>query len=147
MKKRIWVLALFFLHCAYSGKLLGHCQMPCGIYGDQIRYDLMLENAHTISKAIHESVSHEADTSAQDFNQKVRWIITKEKHAEDIMKIISEYFLAQRIKPDAKNYQEILIASHQVLIASMKTKQSVLKDDLQTLNDALTHFWKVYNMK
>ena len=29
-----------------------HCQVPCGIYGDQLRFEQMLEDTKTIAKAI-----------------------------------------------------------------------------------------------
>ena len=33
---------------------LAHCQIPCGIYGDKLRIDLMMEDAATIEKyALH----------------------------------------------------------------------------------------------
>ena len=47
-----------------------HCQVPCGIYGDQLRFEQMLEDEHTISKAqiqINELSSGEVD--AQAINQ------------------------------------------------------------------------------
>ena len=35
----------------FASLAFAHCQVPCGIYGDQLRFDQMLEDQKTISKA------------------------------------------------------------------------------------------------
>ena len=72
-----------------------HCQVPCGIYGDQLRFEQMLEDEHTISKVqlqINELAGGEVD--AQAVNQMGRWVTTKEDHATNIQNTISAYFLS-----------------------------------------------------
>ena len=64
-------------------------------------------------------------SSAQDSNQLIRWINTKEEHANNIQKILTEYFLVQRIKPSNKKYIDQISTIHQVLILAMKCKQTV----------------------
>ena len=61
----------------------------------------------------------------QSINQRVRWIMNKEKHAQNIIDTISDYFLTQRVKPDQENYQERLVKHHTVIVLAMKTKQNV----------------------
>lgn len=50
--------------------------------------------------------------------------MNKEKHAQNIISIISDYFLTQRVKPVQKDYTERLIKHHAVIIAAMKAKQN-----------------------
>ncbi len=64
-------------------------------------------------------------------NQIVRWVQNKEKHADDTARIITYYFMAQRLKPVAKDagpahkaYIRKLILLHEMLVGCMKAKQT-----------------------
>ena len=77
----------------------------------------------------------------QSQNQRVRWIMNKEKHAQNIISSICDYFLTQRVKPNQKDYAERLLKHHAVIIAAMKTKQNAdmkytkaLKDSIEALS-------------
>ena len=35
--------------CAFTSLAMAHCQVSCGIYGDQLRFEQMLEDQHTIA--------------------------------------------------------------------------------------------------
>ena len=53
----------------FIAQVFGHCQVPCGVYTDQLRFEQMLEDQKTIEKAsklIHEL---SAKTDAQSHNQ------------------------------------------------------------------------------
>lgn len=67
--------------------------------------------------------------SAQDITQAMRWVMTKEDHAEKIMRLTADYLLAQRVKPSAfsskAEYAEALVLHHALLMAAMKAKQTV----------------------
>ena len=39
------------------------------------------------------------DLDTTNLNQTIRWTLAKENHANDILHILSDYFLTQRIKP------------------------------------------------
>ncbi|HSG67705.1 MAG TPA: superoxide dismutase [Ni], partial [Bacteroidales bacterium] len=61
----------------------------------------------------------------------VRWINTKEHHANLIQEITEQYFMTQRIKPvdpaDKEAYDKYIsqiTLLHEMLILSMKSKQS-----------------------
>ena len=84
-----------------------HCQVPCGIYTDQLRFEQMLEDTKTIAKSITsvETIAQamkNGEHSPTNFNQMTRWINTKEDHASKIQKTIADYFLTQRIKESNK---------------------------------------------
>lgn len=122
-----------------------HCQVPCGIYGDQLRFQQMLEDEHTISKAqisINELSGSSID--AQGHNQLARWVVTKEDHAQRIQTTIAEYFLAQRIKPDADNYAKTLMAAHKVIINAMKCKQSADPATAKALETSILDLYRAY---
>ena len=84
----------------------------------------MLEDVTTIEKSIQLIATLSGKTDAQSQNQLVRWIMNKEKHAQNIISTISDYFLTQRVKPDQKDYAERLAKHHAVIVAAMKTKQN-----------------------
>jgi nickel superoxide dismutase len=110
-----------------------HCQIPCGIYDDFARIESMLEDVETIQKSIQLIVELAEKNDAQSKNQLVRWVMNKEKHAQNIIDAISDYFLTQRVKPDQDDYAERLIKHHTVIVAAMKTKQHVDMENVDAL--------------
>jgi nickel superoxide dismutase len=101
-----------------------HCQIPCGIYDDYARVQSMLEDAATIEKSAKLIAELAGKSDAQSRNQLVRWVMNKEKHAQNIISTISDYYLTQRVKPSQKDYTERLIKHHTVIVAAMKAKQN-----------------------
>lgn len=127
---------------------MAHCQVPCGIYGDQLRFEQMLEDEHTISKAqIQINEIADGEMSAQSINQGVRWVTTKEDHATKIQNTIADYFLAQRIKPGSEGYSKKLMAAHAVIIAAMKCKQSSDPETAKVLEKAIFDLYRAYEGK
>jgi nickel superoxide dismutase len=121
-----------------------HCQVPCGIFDDHARVLAMREDAATITKAITEMSALAAKTDVQSRNQLVRWVMTKEQHAEKIIRSIADYFLAQKIVPagaaDKKSYPayvEKLTRHHAVMVSAMKCKQSAGMEPVKALGRAL----------
>ena len=124
--------------------LFGHCQIPCGIYSDAMQIIQIKEDLRTIEKSITMIKKLSEKSDALSINQNSRWITSKEKHAQNIQDIISQYFLTQRIKPSSKNYENELITLHQLLISVMKCKQSVEKNNLLRSNQLLKDFSEFY---
>ncbi len=107
-----------------------HCQVPCGIYGDHLRIELLKEHAATIEKAMGEIERLGAEGS-KNFNQIVRWVTTKDEHAQAIQDQLGDYWLAQRIKAPVQGgaagmekYTTQLVAAHGMITAAMKCKQT-----------------------
>lgn len=129
-----------------------HCEVPCGIYADQMRFEMMLEDTATIAKAIT-SVGDfteglgETPPSAKDVNQMSRWVMTKENHATSIQNTVAQYFLTQRIKPDNKEYTNQLITAHKVMVAAMKCKQDANPATAETLKKAIHDLYRAYEGK
>ena len=129
-----------------------HCEVPCGIYADQMRFEQMLEDTATIAKAIaqiNEMASGMADSppNGKTINQVSRWVTTKENHATNTQHIIAQYFLTQRIKPDHKDYVGQLSTSHKVLVAAMKCKQDANPATAEALKKAIHDLYRAYEGK
>ena len=139
--------ALTTLFCLTASTALAHCQVPCGIYGDQLRFEQMLEDGQTIAKAQTQLGELADDPSVQDINQIARWVMTKEQHAQQIQDTIAAYFMAQRIKPDAANYDQSLKAAHKVMVAAMKCKQSADPATAKALKEAVLDLYRAYEGK
>ena len=125
----------------------GHCQVPCGVYTDQLRFDQMLEDQSTIEKASKLITELSGKSDAQSKQQLARWVATKESHASKIQKIIAEYFLTQRIKSSAKNYEKQLKGAHAVMVAAMKCKQNLDAETSKNLKSSILNFHKAYEGK
>ena len=105
---------------------VAHCQVPCGIYDDALRIVQIKEDFKTIRKAMDQINQLSIKTNPLSSNQLNRWVMTKEQHATNIQKTVSEYFLTQRIKIDkSQKYIDKTTTLHQVLVAAMKCKQTV----------------------
>jgi nickel superoxide dismutase len=126
-----------------AGQVRAHCEIPCGIYDDQLRADLIEEHATTIEKSMKKIVEL-GKQNPVNYNQLARWVSNKEKHASEVQHIVSQYFMTQRIKPDAKKYSEKLTVLHKMLISAMKCKQSTDLDQVKTLRSLLKDFEILY---
>ena len=146
----ITILAAAALLAVHQVETQAHCQVPCGIYDDAARIQHLREDATTIAKAIANINELAGRQDAHSLNQAVRWVATKEEHASDIIRTVSEYFLAQKVKPVAPGsdghdeYLKKLADHHAVMVAAMKTKQSADPATVATLNKAIdklaTHY-------
>jgi len=149
-KKKI-ILGVVLLSAIGIGSLAySHCQIPCGIYNDQLRFDMIAEHIATIEK----SMKQITELSGQDkpnMNQIVRWVQNKDHHADELSEIVTYYFMAQRVKlpaeGDKNDYNEYikkLTLLHQMLIYSMQSKQTTDLDNVNKLKSLLDEFHKVY---
>ncbi len=139
------VSAVLLGSLAYS-----HCQIPCGIYDDEARFNEMAEHITTIEKSMKEIVTLSAD-SKPNMNQVVRWVNNKDLHADELSEIVTYYFMAQRIKlppeGDTKAYNAYvakLALLHKMLVYSMKAKQTTDLTNVEELRTALDQFHKAY---
>jgi nickel superoxide dismutase len=130
-----------------------HCQVPCGIYGDQMRFEGMLEDTKTIAKAIAsigeftDGIAGGGGLNPKAINQNVRWVTTKEDHATNIQNVMGQYFFAQRIKGDHKDYQGQLATAHRIIVAAMKCKQDADPATADALKSAILEFYEAYEGK
>ena len=145
--KKIYLISSVLLSLLFANISFGHCQVPCGVYTDDLRFMQMLEDQTTIEKSskLILELAHEDD--GQSKNQLARWVSTKESHASKVQKIIAEYFLTQRIKSSASNYEALLKGAHSVMVAAMKCKQSTEASAATDLKTSILAFQKIYESK
>ena len=141
----IFVPVAILASMAYS-----HCQVPCGIYGDQMRFDMIAEHITTIEKSM-KLVTELSSRDKSNMNQIVRWVQNKDKHADEISHIITYYFMAQRVKlppeGDVEAYHEYvrkLASLHEMLVYAMKTKQTTDLANVEKLRSSLRKFQDAY---
>ena len=120
-----------------------HCEIPCGIYDDALRVKQIAEHAGTIEKSMKQIIELSKGNPV-NYNQLVRWVTNKEAHANEIQHIVSQYFMTQRIKPDAKQYAEKLALLHEMLISAMKCKQTTEVENVNKLRSLLKAFEGLY---
>jgi len=129
-----------------------HCQVPCGIYTDQLRFESMLEDTKTIAKAIDQinelaTAFGQGQMDGNGINQVSRWVSTKEDHATQIQDVMAAYFFAQRIKSDHADYTGQLASAHRVIVAAMKCKQAADPATAEALKSSILEFYKAYEGK
>jgi len=127
-----------------------HCQIPCGIYDDELRVQLIEEHITTVEKSMNQIISLGKE-SPVNHNQLVRWIDNKETHAQEIQDIATAYFMIQRIKVPASHegeawdtYVERLSLLHQIQVAAMKAKQTTDLGHVSKLRSLVKAFRTAY---
>ncbi len=148
--KYIFSLIIFLF---FSAVQFGHCQIPCGIYDDERVFSELYEHVETIHKAVDVlsvSPNLEDPLAMQQF---VRWVTNKDDHASKIQSIMTDYFLSQRlsgaIKTNTfnKTYHNKLKSIHLIIFNSMKAKQTVSLDVVESLNQSIKSFESLYFQK
>ncbi|OHB59975.1 MAG: superoxide dismutase [Planctomycetes bacterium RBG_13_46_10] len=129
---------------------LSHCEIPCGIYDDPMRLNMLAEHITTIEKSIKE-IQHLSSEGDKNYNQLVRWIVNKENHADYFSEIVTQYFMTQRIIPaeenDQKAYKEYvnkITLLHKMLVYAMKCKQTTDLQNVEQLKNLLAQFRAAY---
>jgi nickel superoxide dismutase len=145
-----WILLAVSLVMASGSAALAHCQIPCGIYDDALRFTQMREHVTTIEKSMNQ-INSLGGEKAKDYNQIVRWVMNKEKHSDDLAEIVTYYFMAQRIKMPTEQDDEVtkkyvgqLTLLHGMLIQTMKTKQTTDLAHIKQLNELIDKFEEAY---
>ncbi|MFH2035992.1 MAG: superoxide dismutase [Ni] [Candidatus Zixiibacteriota bacterium] len=149
------ILLTFFL-IAIPTLAYSHCEIPCGIYDDQLRYNLLKEHITTIEKSMNSinqlSKGHEDGNGEdhEDYNQIVRWVMNKEDHVDKFVEIVTQYFLTQRIKPVASDdpgfskYQMHLQLYHEMMVYAMKCRQTTDTTNTDKLKELVDKSEKLY---
>ena len=138
------VLVIISLVFAISDSAYAHCQIPCGIYDDHARVKQMLEDSATIMKATKLIADLSGKTDAQSQNQLIRWVTNKEKHAQNVISTICDYFLTQRVKSSQQDYTERLKKHHAVIVAAMKAKQNAGEEQALALQKSIEDLLQYY---
>ncbi|MBN2143369.1 MAG: superoxide dismutase [Candidatus Aureabacteria bacterium] len=141
-----WLLGTLFL---FTLTAHSHCQIPCGIYNDEARFAMLNEHVATIEKSINEILRLSSEDQ-KNFNQIVRWIDNKDEHANKITDIACDYFLAQRLPLEPEkdgSYSKKLTLLHQMIVYSMKLKQTTDLDFVKKIKQTIADFHDAYFIK
>ena len=152
MYTRTVALGIAFVSVALTTGVYAHCEIPCGIYGDEARFAAIQENITTIEKSM--ARIGELSGDLKNINQLTRWVNNKEHHADDIRHIVTQYFMTQRIKlPDESDagavaaYETKLVLLHKMMVYAMKCKQTTDLSNAKKLHDLTHEFQKVNSAK
>ena len=146
--KQILFVALFTI-ILLPKVALSHCEIPCGIYDDELRFSLLAEDITTIEKSMNQITTLSAEGD-KNYNQLVRWITNKEEHATKFMDIVTQYFMTQRVAvvaPGADGYDAYIkkvTLLHSMLRSAMKCKQTVDLENTKALSKSLAEFKELY---
>jgi len=150
MKAVIILFLSFLISFSSTPTASSHCELPCGIYGDQTRFATLEEDITTVEKSMT-MIAELSRAGEKNYNQLVRWVTNKEHHAGLIQECVSQYFMTQRLKPaDAANpaeqnkYLKELTLLHEMLIYAMKAKQTTDRAHVEKLRSLLQAFKTSY---
>jgi nickel superoxide dismutase len=111
---------------------------------------MIQEHILTIEKSMKQ-ITELSKKPNENYNQIVRWVLNKEKHADELVHTVTQYFLAQRIKPvdedDSKPFRDYLFKVsnlHKMIVYAMKAKQTTDQANVDKLRSLLQDFRKVY---
>lgn len=130
MFKKIVSTSLLWGVCAHFS-LFAHCQMPCGIYHDEMVYDQIDQYVETMVKGISVLQDNKFST-VQDRNVFVRWVMEKDTASDQVADVLTEYFLQQKIKPGDPDTAKRVLSCHKLLFLLVQIKQNA---DLKIVND------------
>ena len=152
MKTKVFLLSSLLVAMFFMSRqdAYGHCEIPCGIYGDSLRIQQIDEHITTIEKSMNKIIEL-SDADDKNYNQLIRWVTNKEEHAQKIQDIVSQYFLHQRIKPtDPSNTEQYekyitrLTLLHELQVYAMNAKQTTDLEFIEKLRDTLQKFEDAY---
>ena len=152
-RKKIVLCSVLAVVIALGSMAYSHCQVPCGIYNDPMRFDMLAEHITTIEKSM-KLITELSGQDKPNMNQIVRWVQNKDVHADEMSNIITYYFMAQRIKlPDKgdvkahNDYVKKLTLLHEMLVYTMKAKQTTDLENVARLRSLLHDFQHAYSEK
>jgi nickel superoxide dismutase len=144
------LLAALFLAAISAPGARAHCEIPCGIYHDDLRIELIREHIETIEKSAS-SIAELSKANPVNYNQLVRWVQNKEDHANQLQEVVTQYFMTQRVKPaDPKDaaataaYVKQITLLHAMLVQAMKAKQTADLEPVEKLKALVGEFYEAY---
>lgn len=150
MKSRKLLLPIAFSLLAAVAPLLAHCEIPCGVYGDDARFAAIEEDLTTIEKSMVQIAALAGQTDAQSANQLARWVANKEEHANKIQRVVAQYFMTQRLKEVEEGAEAVaaytgkLVLLHKMLRGAMQCKQTVDLEQVEKMRALLHEFKHAY---
>ena len=133
----VTIYAVIFVASPANG--LAHCQIPCGIYHDDLIFATLEQNGETLQKAVHELNEPGIST-----NQSVRWILNKETQSDQIAQTMLTYFLQQRVKAGDPKRAEKLNFIATICMQCAKVKQTTDVNEVIALGKEIKELKKLF---
>lgn len=131
-------VACLFTLIAFNSNLGAHCQMPCGVYHDEMVFDQIDQYVETMYKGISIMNTNKFH-GVHDWNEVIRWVILKEKESDATANLLTTYFLQQKIKTGEPDTVKRLVSCHKLLFLLVAIKQNTdvkfVKDFLEEWED------------
>ncbi len=150
MKSMVLMLMCALSIVAFTQTANAHCEVPCGIYDDALRIQLLKEHTTTIEKAMAQ-IRDLSQAGHDNPNQLIRWVSNKESHATELQHIVTQYFMTQRIKLPTdgdkaaqEKYNQQLASLHAMLVYAMKAKQTTEQQWIEKLRAEIERFEALY---
>ena len=122
---KILFLTIGIVSCLnFSTQLSAHCQMPCGIYHDDMVYDQVDQYAETMYKGVSVMKDSKFDTP-KERNEFVRWAMEKDTSSDETASLLVRYFMQQKIKPGEPDTAKRIESLHKLLFLLVSIKQNV----------------------
>jgi nickel superoxide dismutase len=127
--------ALLFGH----GEIHAHCQMPCGIYHDDMVFDQIDQYVETMYKGIS-VLNNNKFSNPRERNEFVRWVLEKDQASDESASLLTKYFLQQKIKSGEPDTVKRLVSLHKLLCNLVIIKQNVDLKFVETFSDEWEQF-------
>lgn len=144
MKRTLFAILTFAIYSQAS--LSAHCQMPCGIYHDDMVYDQIDQYVETMFKGTSMLVKNKFDTP-WDRNEFTRWVYNKEKMSDALADLLTSYFLQQKIKPGEDDTPERLESAHKLLFLLVQIKQNTDRKFVEDFADEWDKFKLMFHVE
>ena len=132
MNKILLLLCALVTVTLIPGRIMAHCQIPCGIFHDDLVFKTLEQNIETLQKA-----DQELRSSSLSHNQSVRWILNKEDQSNQIAQTMLTYFLQQRVKLDDPKRAEKLDLISKIALQCAKVKQTTDAKEISMLGNEI----------
>lgn len=142
LKKTLFAVTALF--ASYSLPLSAHCQMPCGIYHDQMVYDQVDEFYETMYKCCKAMGNNKFETG-EERNCYIRWVMTKDRMCDETAHILTTFFLQQKIKPGEDETADLVICLHKCLFLIVAIKQNVDVKIVEQFGKEWENFKKLFH--
>ena len=144
--KNSWLLVGAISAICLQGGLSAHCQMPCGIYHDDMVFDQVDQYVETMYKGMTMLTSSKFSTP-KERTEFVRWVNLKEDSSDVIAELFTSYFLQQKIKPGEEDTTKKLISIHNMLFMLVQIKQNADRAMVEKFNDEWEKFKLMFHVE
>ena len=122
-----------------QSNLYAHCQMPCGIYHDEIVFAQIDQYIETMTKSLNVLADNKF-SNPQERGTFVRWVALRDSNSDEMASLITTYFLQQKIKVGEEGTPEKLASAHKLLVDLMHIKQQIDNKAVDTFREDWQRF-------